>query len=139
MLDATQHTQHLPHLSDVQNAAAPKGLARFADILRPLRRELLLAVFVSRGKVEAVQVSSSNQPDWTAFPVRAIVTSALVLNCSSLVLVHNHPSGMANPSQDDIHHTRQLARALLPLGIQLDDHIIVAGGGQFSFREAGLI
>jgi DNA repair protein RadC len=53
--------------------------------------------------------------------------------------MHNHPSGDPQPSQSDIKQTRDIARILSPLGVHIDDHLIIAGDQQFSFREAGLL
>jgi DNA repair protein RadC len=77
--------------------------------------------------------------DAVSVPVRKITHDALNLNARSIILMHNHPSGDPKPSQSDIKQTRDIARILSPLGVHIDDHLIVAGDQQFSFREAGLL
>jgi DNA repair protein RadC len=72
-------------------------------------------------------------------PVRKITHDALNVNARSIMLIHNHPSGDPQPSAADIKQTRDIARILSPLGVHIDDHLIVAGGQHFSFREAGLL
>jgi DNA repair protein RadC len=57
----------------------------------------------------------------------------------SIILVHNHPSGVLMPSQEDKAFTQRMQSAGRILGIQLTDHIIVSRKGYFSFREAGLL
>lgn len=52
-------------------------------------------------------------------------------------LAHNHPSGEANPSPEDIETTRRLAQAGRILGVPLLDHVIVTERGHFSFRREG--
>ena len=57
----------------------------------------------------------------------------------SIILVHNHPSGEAEPSNADIKTTQQLISAGILLGVHLQDHFIVTKSGYFSFLEQGLI
>ena len=55
----------------------------------------------------------------------------------TLVLAHNHPSGIAIPSPEDIHTTRRLAAALASVEIALADHIVVADGDYVSMVQSG--
>jgi DNA repair protein RadC len=59
-------------------------------------------------------------------PIRRMVELALAANATSVVLAHNHPSGIAVPSREDVLTTRQLATALGAMDIILADHIVVA-------------
>ncbi|MEK6636691.1 MAG: JAB domain-containing protein [Pseudomonadota bacterium] len=81
----------------------------------------------------------SNLVDAVSIPIRNITQLALNLNARSIMLMHNHPRGDANPSQSDIKQTRDIARILGPLGVVINDHLIVAADHQFSFRQAGLL
>ena len=58
---------------------------------------------------------------------------------ASIIVVHNHPSGNPEPSNEDMDITRQLVEAGKILGIPLHDHVIVAGDGYTSFAERGLL
>jgi DNA repair protein RadC len=69
---------------------------------------------------------------------REVFKSAILLNASCIMLVHNHPSGEPEPSKDDISITERLVDAGKLLGIQVIDHIIV-GHRFFSFMEKGLL
>ena len=73
-----------------------------------------------------------------AVPIRRVVEMALGVNASSAILAHNHPSGLAIPSGEDIQTTRRLALALDAVEIQLVDHIIVADSDYVSLRQSGL-
>ena len=64
---------------------------------------------------------------------------AIELLATRLVLVHNHPSGTAEPSAQDKQLTERIAAAASLFDIQLLDHLIIARGGNFSFRREGLI
>lgn len=69
--------------------------------------------------------------------VRRIVETALAANATSVVLAHNHPSGVALPSDEDLQTTRRLAVALQAVEIHLADHIIVADDDYVSLAQSG--
>ncbi len=71
---------------------------------------------------------------------RQILTEALNRKASGLVFAHNHPSGKAEPSQEDRILTQSLIQSAASIGIHVVDHLIIAREGScFSFRRAGLI
>jgi len=71
---------------------------------------------------------------------REILKRALLLNAHAVILMHNHPSGDAHPSQDDIKATREVKTALYAANIRLEEHLIVGKNKQiYSFRAAGLL
>lgn len=70
---------------------------------------------------------------------REVVKEALSRNAAACILVHNHPSGVAEPSQADELITRRLKEALALVEIRVLDHLIVAGGSIESLAEKGLI
>ena len=69
--------------------------------------------------------------------VRRIVETALGANATSVVLAHNHPSGMALPSAEDIQTTRRVAAALSAVEVTLVDHIVVADDDYVSMVQSG--
>ena len=71
-------------------------------------------------------------------PIRRIVELALKNNATSAILAHNHPSGLAIPSGEDIQTTRRVALALDAVEIGLVDHIIVADNDWVSMSQSGL-
>ena len=71
-------------------------------------------------------------------PTRKIVECALAANAISVVLAHNHPSGIALPSREDVETTRRLALALDAVGVILADHIIVADEDFVSLADSRL-
>ena len=72
-----------------------------------------------------------------AVPIRRIVEMALGANATSVVLAHNHPSGLAIPSDADILTTKRVAAALNVVEIQLADHIVVADDDFVSLAQSG--
>lgn len=70
--------------------------------------------------------------------VRRIVETALAEKASTVVLAHNHPSGMAVPSHEDVMTTRRIAAALAAVEVTLFDHLIVADDDYVSLAQSGL-
>ena len=70
---------------------------------------------------------------------REVVRRALELSAAALILVHNHPSGVARISREDIATTAQIERAAAVLDMQVVDHLIVAGDEVVSFSEQGML
>ena len=77
--------------------------------------------------------------------VRANMTPAMVRAAvatppgGSILIAHNHPSGDARPSREDIALTRQIAMLCQLAAIRLTDHLVLTTDGHFSFRAAGLV
>ena len=70
---------------------------------------------------------------------REVVKQALAHNASAVIFAHNHPSGIAEPSQADYSITKRLKSALELVDIRVLDHIIVGDGETVSFAELGRI
>jgi DNA repair protein RadC len=70
---------------------------------------------------------------------REIVKAALAANAAAVIFAHNHPSGVAQPSQADELLTRNLREALALVEVKVLDHFIVAGSQAISFAERGLL
>ena len=85
------------------------------------------------------EVQSRGTVDHTPLYPREVVKRALDLAASSIIMVHNHPSGDPTPSHADIDMTKRVIDALKPVNIQLHDHVIVGKNQHTSFRSSGLI
>jgi len=70
---------------------------------------------------------------------REVVKAALAANAAAVIFAHNHPSGVAEPSQADELLTRQLKEALALVEVKVLDHFIVAGSQTLSFAERGML
>jgi DNA repair protein RadC len=95
--------------------------------------------------IRCVEVTSGTATAALAHP-REVFRAAVTESASSIICVHNHPSGDPAPSAPDLHVTRQLREAAKAVDIELLDHVIVGrvaadpcGKGHFSFREAGML
>ncbi|WP_186728975.1 JAB domain-containing protein [Sphingomonas panacisoli] len=82
------------------------------------------------------ELHSSGTPSTTPFCVRTIAARALEVGAMSLIVAHNHPSGLRESSNADIALTIALEAALDALGMTLIDHLIVTRGGLSSVRAA---
>ncbi len=90
------------------------------------KRTVLCCRIINEGSVNTAEVS-----------IRKIVEAALSVNATTVVLAHNHPSGLALPSMEDIVTTRRVGMALDGVGIELEDHIVVAERDYVSLRDSG--
>jgi DNA repair protein RadC len=70
---------------------------------------------------------------------REVMKSAILSNAASILVGHNHPSGMVEPSREDIEVTKRLTEAGKIIGIDVLDHIIVGDGTYTSLKEKGYI
>lgn len=73
----------------------------------------------------------------TSISIRKVVETALSANATTVVLAHNHPSGVALPSSEDVQTTRRIAAALSAVEVHLADHIVVAEGDYVSMVQSG--
>lgn len=87
-------------------------------------------------RVSEISVGSLNS---SIVHPREVFSEAVVNSASSIILVHNHPSGEAEPSHEDITLTNRLDECGKILGIKVLDHIIIGDGIFYSFKEEGLL
>lgn len=99
---------------------------------------VVLLCLDAKCKVLNCQVLSEGDVNAISLSIRKVVEAALASNATSVVLAHNHPSGIALPSKEDVAVTRQVATALGGIGIVLVDHIVVADGDFTSMADSGL-
>ncbi|MDL2236832.1 DNA repair protein RadC [Christensenellaceae bacterium OttesenSCG-928-K19] len=83
--------------------------------------------------VKSATLLSKGLPTATSVYIRQIAEAAMRSSADKVLVAHNHPGGSPRPSKNDIETTRHIKEALDVLGIQFLDHVIVAGGGYFSF------
>lgn len=110
----------------------------FAPHFYGARNEMpFLACFDAKLKLLGVRKLSEGAPNGTDIVVRNIVAAALSFNASVVVLAHNHTSGVATPSDDDLFTTRHLRQVLPQMGIDLYDHVILVDDDMVSLRDSG--
>jgi DNA repair protein RadC len=100
--------------------------------------EVFVVVFLDvKNRVIAAEELFRGTLTQTSVYPREVVKRALALNAAGLILAHNHPSGVAEPSMADGWLTAQLKTALALVDVRTHDHFIVAGGRAASFAEHG--
>ena len=92
----------------------------------------------ARGQVLGYHELSRGTVDAAFMHPREIFKVALLANATSVVIGHNHPSGDPSPSDDDIRITRRIKSAGEIIGIELFDHLVIAGDRYVSFKERDL-
>ncbi|MFH1807836.1 MAG: DNA repair protein RadC [Pseudomonadota bacterium] len=127
----------------LQRGVVLDGPARVAAIYGPrlggLDEHFVVLHLDARHRLLGEVVAARGGADRCPVPVREILTHALAAGASALLCVHNHPSGDAEPSPEDIALTRRLAQATQLVGLVLLDHVIVAGPRHVSLRERGVL
>lgn len=108
--------------------------------LSELAYERFIALALStKNHVIAVLPVSNGSLNASIVHPRELFQRAILSNCASLILAHNHPSGDPTPSPDDVSLTRKLVDAGTLLDISVIDHVILGYGRYVSFKERGLI
>ena len=82
---------------------------------------------------------SSGGMESTVIDCKAVIRKAIEKKASGVILVHNHPSGNALPSQADINQTRVLTKALKTCELSLLDHVIIGRDGYYSFADENML
>jgi DNA repair protein RadC len=104
------------------------------------QNEEFRVLFLDRKNVLiADEVQNRGTVDHTPVYPREIVKRALELGASSIILVHNHPSGDPTPSKADIAMTREITTAARALAIAVHDHLVIGRSGHASFKSLGLL
>ena len=129
----------LERLTEHDVLGSPDAVRRFLSLWlhdRPV--ECFVGVFVdSQHRVIAARELFRGTLSQTAVYPREVARQALRLNAAAVILAHNHPSGVAEPSTADRLLTDALRQALGALEIPVLDHLIVAGSRCVSFAERG--
>ncbi|MDA1106860.1 MAG: DNA repair protein RadC [Proteobacteria bacterium] len=108
--------------------------------LRAYRHEVFGCLFLDqRHRVIAFDELFHGTIDGASVHPREVVKRALGHNAAAVILAHNHPSGVAEPSEADRHITQRLKAALALIDIRLLDHFIIGDGRAVSLAERGLL
>jgi DNA repair protein RadC len=131
-------------VEDMKNGdvlSSPGAVRRYLSLLlKDKPHEEFWAVFVdAQNRVILAEMLFRGTLTQTSVYPREVVKRTLALNAAGIILAHNHPSGVAEPSQADRLLTQTLKQALALVDVRVLDHFVVAGAGGMSFAEAGLL
>jgi len=121
--------------------ASPSAVRSYLRLrLQHLGHEVFWVVFLdAQNRVIAAEELFRGTLTQTSVYPREVVKRALAHNAAGVILAHNHPSGVAEPSFQDQALTRALAESLALVDVKVLDHFIVAPGAGLSFAERGLL
>ena len=132
------YSESLPNGESIRSPADTEGYLQAR--MRHLDHELFCCLFLdNRHRVLSFNELFRGTIDGTSVYPREVVKEALAVNAAAVILAHNHPSGVAEPSQADERITRRLKSALELVDIRLLDHLIVGDGRTTSLASRGLI
>lgn len=120
---------------------SPEDIGRLLmEDMRYMKKEVFKIVMLNTKNhiIRQLDISVGSLNSSIVHP-REVFSPAVKAGCSSVLLVHNHPSGDTEPSTEDIETTKRLVDAGSILGIKVLDHIIIGNGKFLSFKEQGLI
>ncbi|NOU82309.1 DNA repair protein RadC [Paenibacillus sp. LMG 31459] len=104
------------------------------------REVLLIMVLNTKNQIIAIHRCHIGSLSASVAHPREIFKAAILNNAASIIIAHNHPSGIVTPSQEDIKLTQRVAECGEMLGIELLDHLIVGWQeGYYSFKSSGLL
>ena len=123
--------------------SSPNVAREYLYLKSTWEHESFIAMFLdSKHHVIEVDIMFRGTIDSASVPVREVVKDALKHNAAALIVAHNHPSGVADPSAADKRLTESLYAALSLVGVKLLDHFIFGTGGYpnaYSFAESGTL
>ena len=93
----------------------------------------------AKGKLLACRRLGEGSVSAVALDIRKVVENAILYSATSVILAHNHPSGIALPSDDDEAATARVGAALAAINVRLEDHIIVADHDFVSLNQSGFL
>jgi DNA repair protein RadC len=129
-----------PSLSGASLCASQDVADYFVPRLKDRKREEFRCVLLdTKNRVIRDETVSIGTLTASLVHPRDTFKNAVRESAAAVIFVHNHPSGDARPSQEDILLTRRLVQAGDLLGIRVLDHVIVGDGGHFSFRDSGML
>lgn len=125
-------------LPKIQSSSYAAGI--ISPLLRDLTHEECWVMYLNRAnRLISKERLSIGGISSTVVDVKIIVKNALDKLASSIILVHNHPSGNLNPGENDKLQTKMLKEAASLFDIALLDHLIIAGKGYYSFADDGIM
>ena len=120
---------------------SPKSVRDYLRLsLEGKKHEIFVGIFLdAQNRAIATEELFNGTLTQTSVYPREVVKRALYHNAAAMIFAHNHPSGVAEPSQADEILTQSLKQALALVDVKVLDHFIIGGGTAMSFAERGLI
>jgi DNA repair protein RadC len=144
----TQYISHKIEISkNIKTVDSPEKVAQLFKSLFPDASEehMISLMLNNKNRLHGYCLVSKGTVSETIIHPREIFKSALLVNASSIILAHNHPSGVVSPSKEDIDVTKRIAEVSKVIGIGFIDHVVVNANTEtedslfYSMREHGYL
>ena len=121
--------------------SSPEAVKDYLRVqLGVLEHEVFCVIFLdAQHRIVALKEMFRGTVTQTSVYPREVVKESLAVNAAAVILAHNHPSGVAEPSRADEFLTQSLRQALALVDVRVLDHLVVAGADVTSFAERGLM
>ena len=127
-------------LNDIRITDSQKVFIYFNDLFKDKTQEYFYCLYLDNNKkVVKNKMLFKGTLNYSTVHPREIFKEAYLSGATSLICIHNHPTGNIKPSKNDIELTNNLIKTGMLLGIKIDDHIIIGKDNYFSFFENNLI
>lgn len=124
----------------LEGVYSPADVADKCKSFRKAKKEHFCVFFLdTQNRITGKEVVSIGTLNTSIIHPRECFRTAILKNCCSVIIVHNHPSGSLEPSSEDIHVTKRLIDGGKLLGIEVLDHVIVTRDSYASFKDKRLI
>ena len=123
-----------------QHINSPEDIVKVIEHLKDNPQEHFVAIYLDGANgISAVHYVTKGILNSSQVHAREVFRGAIMLDCASIILAHNHPSGELSPSESDIQITNQLVKAGRIIGITVLDHIIISQEGHISMKIQGYL
>ena len=137
-LDVVNHYGKSKNLTKIGSTSQAKSYA--ANLYNGIHvEEFYIVCLNTANKVLATKKLNSGTASEVNVNIKDITRIAMANNCERIILIHNHPNGLAVPSDEDISFTSRITLSCIMHDIEIIDHIIVGNNKQFSFEESGML
>lgn len=128
-------------MRDYDYLKSPDAVIDFArSRIAGLKDEVFMVIYLnSKNGVNGYDIAAEGTIDRAAVFPRKIIEAAFTHKANGIILVHNHPSGVCTPTDEDKDITRSIVRAANAMDIRVVDHLVVGQSGHFSFVENNLL
>ena len=140
ILSALELSKRLLIESQNIKITTPKDIYEELRAYRKKQQEYFIALYLDGAncllETKVITIGTLNQ---SLVHPREVFAYAIEKRCASIIIAHNHPSGILSPSKEDLDVTQRLQKSAKILGIELLDHVIFTKEGFYSFDEEGLL
>jgi len=126
-------------LYDFQFSSSADVYEKMKEYSKADREMFMVMYMTAKNHVVDCELHSIGAVDTSAVYIKELFRGALLANASSIICVHNHPSGDCTPSEADNQITKEILKAAINLQIPFLDHVIIGNAGYYSYADDGVL